>query len=52
MYTHEQIDGYHALRLHQIVRGTNPRVTTVYAFANMVTQPSSMVLPCITRRVR
>ena len=40
MYTHEQIDGYHALRLHQIVRGTNPGVTTVYAFANMVTQPS------------
>ena len=29
MYTHEQIDGYHALRLHQIVRGTNPGVTTV-----------------------
>ncbi|MFK3627135.1 hypothetical protein, partial [Escherichia coli] len=40
MYTHEQIDGYHALRLHVIVRGTNPGVTTVYAFANMVTPPS------------
>ncbi|STC88966.1 outer membrane protein [Escherichia coli] len=32
MYTHEQIDGYHALRLHQIVRGTNPGVTTVLCF--------------------
>ncbi len=40
MYTHEQIDGYHALRLHVIVRGTNHSVTTVYAFANMVTPPS------------
>ncbi|EEW0217937.1 hypothetical protein ABGK14_005244, partial [Escherichia coli] len=39
MYTHEHIDGYHALRLHTFNDG-NPGTTTVYAFGNMVTPPS------------
>lgn len=39
MYTHEHIDGYHALRLHTF-NGGSPGTTTVYAFGNMVTQPS------------
>ncbi|EKD2550307.1 hypothetical protein ORA01_003455 [Escherichia coli] len=39
MYTHEQINGCHALRLHTF-NGNSPGTTTVYAFGNMVTPPS------------
>lgn len=39
MYTHEQVNGYHALRLHAF-NGNSPGETTVYAFGNMVTPPS------------
>lgn len=52
MYTHEQIDGYHALRLHQIVRGTNPGVTTVMLLRIWLLNLLSMVSPCIIRWVR